>query len=105
MIFYTALFIACVIAAIICLYLYHWLADLNRTIYRDILPNSKTRTTRIQKARGVGPAVNRTLTPWGWNKSTAADRARRTPAASSARRTPWGWPDNAHEERERGGKK
>ncbi len=66
MLFYISLFIACVIVAILVLYLYHALTDVGKAVYRAVLPNSKENITRHRRNVRYNSNVNDAQAPWGW---------------------------------------
>lgn len=66
MFFYVSLFIACVISAIVVVYLYNALADVGKAVYRAFLPSSKNNSTRHVRNVRFGSKINDTPTPWGW---------------------------------------
>jgi len=66
MFFYVSLFIACVISALLVLYIYHALADVGKAVYRNFLPGQKDNlASQIGDVR-FHSKVNDTPTPWGW---------------------------------------
>lgn len=67
MLFYVSLFIACVISAIVVLYIYNALAEVGKAIYGAILPSSKNNVTRHRRNVRFNSAISDTPTPWGWN--------------------------------------
>jgi hypothetical protein len=93
MFFYVALLIACVIIALVILYLYNSLVDVGRTIYRAFLPSARTNFTTQPQAKNLATTINDTRTPWGWDGQ--ADRVMRkaNPKRMNLNTTskPWGW--------------
>jgi len=67
MFFYVSLFIACVLTAIVFLYLYHALMDVGKAVYKVLLPSSKENVTRHRRNVRFNSVVSDTPTPWGWN--------------------------------------
>ena len=66
MFFYVSLFIACVISALLVLYIYHALADVGKAVYRNFLPGQKDNlASHIEDVR-FHSKINDTPTPWGW---------------------------------------
>ena len=66
MFFYISLFIACVISALLVLYIYHALADVGKAVFRNFLPGQKdSLASQIGDVR-FHSKVNDTPTPWGW---------------------------------------
>lgn len=102
MLFYTALFIASLIVALILLWIFHALADVGKAVYRAMLPSSKDNPTAHLEAETVRASVNDTPTPWGWGEHSKPAQAARTTAAASADTVPWGWPGNDREIRDHG---
>jgi hypothetical protein len=66
MIFYTSLFIACVIAAFIALYIFKALEGVGRSVYKAILPSAKANVTGHRERVSYRSTKNHTKTPWGW---------------------------------------
>lgn len=66
MFFYTSLFVACVIVALLIVYLFNAVANAGRAFYGSFLPSSKDKftgqhaRTRYHSTRNAAPA------PWGW---------------------------------------
>lgn len=67
MFFYTALFVASVIAALITLYLFNVLKDAGKAVYRAFLPSSKDNLSRHIDDVPFHATIKDTSTPWGWN--------------------------------------
>ena len=107
MFFYTALFVASVIAAIVILYLYNALKDVGTAVYRAFLPSSKDNLARHINDTPYHATINDTPTPWGWdgqNAAAAENPLRTIVPASPNDDTPWGWKGNDQEIREHGRK-
>jgi len=102
MFFYTSLFIASVIAALVILYLYNAVADVGRAVYRAMLPSSKEKLARQIDEPKFSTSINDTPTPWGWGSHATPEKAAQTHPASSPNGTPWGWKGNNNGMRERG---
>ena len=66
MFFYVSLFIACVISALLVIYLYNAFADIGKAVYRSILPSRKDNLTGSIRNVRFNSLVNKTPTPWGW---------------------------------------
>ena len=99
MFFYTSLFVASFIVAMVVLWLYKSLVGIGTALYRAILPSSKSNTTNRIKERDLPLTVNDARTPWGWGRHATPATVARTPAAlpkEKATETPWGWPGNNH---------
>jgi len=103
MFFYTSLFIASVVAALVILYLYNAIADAGRAVYRAMLPSSKERLARQIDVPKYSTSINDTPTPWGWGNHATPEKAAQTHPASSPNGTPWGWKSNNNGMRERAG--
>jgi hypothetical protein len=86
MFFYTSLFVACVITALLVLYLYNAIADASRSIYRAFLPSSKNKPTSHLDGLKVRSTVNRTPSPWGWkgNDNVIREHGPKAAAANGA---------------------
>jgi hypothetical protein len=96
MFFYISLFVACVIIALVILYLYNSVAGVGKLIHRTLLPISKNNLTAHLEDKKLATTINDTPTPWGWEShSTPENVAQTHPAAPSGQR-PWGWPGNHH---------
>jgi len=93
MFFYTALLIACVIIALVILYLYNSIVEVGRTIYRAFLPSARTNFRTQPQDKNLATTINDTLTPWGWNgredRGMREAKPKRTNLKTS--RKPWGW--------------
>ena len=86
MIFYTLLFIACLIAAFIALYLFKALEGVGRSVYRAFLPSSKTNVAGPRQRVRYRSTKNRAKTPWGWkgNDKKVRQYASKPASASGA---------------------
>jgi len=82
MFFYVSLFIACVIAAILVLYLYNALAGVGKAVYQAFLPSQKDNITSHVRDVSYHSKVNDTQTPWGWKGNDVGTRQRGTKAAT-----------------------
>ena len=82
MFFYVSLFIACVISALLAIYLYNALAGIGKEVYRSILPSRKDNlSSNIRNVR-FHSKVNETPTPWGWKGSDHGTREHGTKGAA-----------------------
>ena len=104
MFFYTALFVASVIAAFVILYLYNALKEVGTAVYRAFLPSSKDNLARHIDDTPYHATINDTPTPWGWDEQAAPEKRVKAVPASPNDDTPWGWKGNNHEIREHGAK-
>jgi hypothetical protein len=103
MFFYTSLFIASVIVALVILWLYNAIVDAGKVVYEAFLPSSKTSTTsHLDKQQTVATTVNDTPTPWGWKAASKPSTEARTHPARPIENAPWGWPGNPKVIREHG---
>jgi hypothetical protein len=103
MFFYTSLFIASLIVALVVLWLYHALADVGKAVYRAILPSSKGNSTdHLTSEAYRRTTINDTPTPWGWGEHAKPSQAARTAKIAPSDSAPWGWPGNKNKIRERG---
>jgi len=66
MFFYTSLFIASVITALLVIYLYNALASVGKALYRGLLPSSKDNVTGHVSRTRYYSTRNDTPSPWGW---------------------------------------
>lgn len=104
MFFYTSLFVASILVAVVILYLYNAVLDVGRTVYRALLPSSKDKLTAPTPKEALSSTVNETLTPWGWSNESSQAKVGRTNRALSSKQTPWGWKGNDRVIREHGAK-
>jgi len=103
MFFYTSLFVASLIVALVVLWLYHAIADVGKAVYRAILPSSKGNPADHLEAETVlRTTINDTPTPWGWGDHAKPSQAARTAKIAPSDSVPWGWPGNNNEIREHG---
>ncbi len=102
MLFYTALFLACVAIAAVGIWLYRSLAGAAKAVYRAMLPSSRHNFMQFG-VEDVGNAIQGSPTPWGWSNSGSARRAIpvRDESAKTATATPWGWPGNGRNAQQR----
>ena len=66
MFFYTSLFVASIIIALVVVWLYNAMKNVGKVVYRAILPSSKNNPASHVKKRVLHATVNDTRTPWGW---------------------------------------
>ena len=104
MVFYSLLFVASVIVALVVLYLYHQLAGAGQAVYKTLLPSSKTNPASDRDYARIATSVNDTPTPWGWKSKAAQTKKSRVHPASPPGNVPWGWKGNDHKIREHGPK-
>jgi len=97
MFFYTSLFIACVVIALVFLFFYNSVADLGKLIYRKFHSGSKKKPAAHQEERILATTINDTPTPWGWASHATPENIARTHPAAPSRQSPWGWPGHHHE--------
>lgn len=87
MFFYVSLFVACVVSALVVVYMYNAFADVGRAVYRAFLPSSKNNSTRHLRDVRFGSKINDTPTPWGWkggeHDTHASSIKRAAPASAS----------------------
>ena len=105
MFFYTTLFIASLIVALVIVWLYNAVADVAKQVYRAMLPSAKNNLTDHVKDVPMRTSINDTPTPWGWNGHGTPKHAAKTHAAKPempSAATPWGWAGNDREIREHG---
>ena len=74
MFFYVSLFIACVISAILALYILNAIASVSRAVFRGFLPSKKNNLTSHVGNVSFNSRVNDTPTPWGWKGNDHATR-------------------------------
>lgn len=102
MFFYTSLFVASVIVALVIIWLYNSIVEAGKVVYHAFLPSSKTNTTSHLDNKTVAPTVNDTPTPWGWRAGSKPATEARAHPARPAENAPWGWRGNANKIRDRG---
>jgi len=93
MFFYTALFIASVIIAVVILWLGRSLADVGKAVYQAFLPSSKANrdpTGHLDTQR-LTTTINDTPIPWGWKGDSSPSQVARVTPAAPATLEPWGW--------------
>lgn len=105
MFFYTSLFVASIIVAVVVLYLYNAVVDVGRTVYKTLLPSSKDKLTAHIPEEALSTTINETLTPWGWSTESSQAKVGRTNRALSPKQTPWGWKGNDRVVRHHGAKR
>lgn len=91
MFFYTSLFVASLIVALILVWLYRAILGAGKAVYRAILPSSKSNPTDHRKRQAVRTTVNDAVTPWGWGEHVKLSQAARTAAIAPSNAIPWGW--------------
>jgi len=94
MFFYTALFVASVVAAIVIIWLYRSIADAGKAVYQAMLPSSKHAATSHLESQTMRTTVNGTPTPWGWKSHETPANLAKTHAALPTEKSPWGWKGN-----------
>lgn len=103
MFFYTSLFVASLIVALIVLWLYHAIADVGKAVYRAMLPSSKDNPTdHLERDTVLRTTINDTPTPWGWGEHAKPSQAARATRIAPSESVPWGWPGNDNKIREHG---
>lgn len=103
MLFYTSLFVASLIVALIALWLYHVLTDIGKAVYHAILPSSKGNPTDHLDSKAVlRTTINDTPTPWGWGEHSKPLQVARTTNIAPSDAVPWGWPGSDNIPRKRG---
>ena len=91
MFFYTALFVASLIAAFIIIWLYRSIADAGKAVYQAMLPSSRNAATSHLDGLSVNTSVNDTPTPWGWKSHQTPANLAKKHAALPTEKSPWGW--------------
>ena len=87
MLFYTSLFIASLIVALVILWLYNALRDVGRTVYQAMLPSSRQNLAKEIQNVGYHTAFNSTPTPWGWEHNQITEKPTHSHAATSPKST------------------
>ena len=97
MFFYTSLFVASLIVALVIVWLFNAMKNAGKAVYSAILPSSKNNPASHVKERVLLTTVNDTPTPWGWKSSDTPRNMARRHAAQSSERTSWGWKGKGHD--------
>ena len=105
MLFYIALFVACVIIAVAFLYVFRALENVTEDVYQVSVQSIRTRHKKRPRERTLAATVNDTQTPWGWNGMEKPDQVTRTRPAASNVKAPWGWQGNRQPTQALGGNK
>jgi len=92
MFFYTSLFVASLVVALVVVWLYNAVADVATQIYRAFLPSSKNNTTKYVRDVPLHTTINDTPIPWGWGSHETPKTVAKTHAAIPSKESPWGWP-------------
>ncbi len=93
MLFYTSLFVASLVAALVLFWIYNVVVDSGRAVNRALHSNSKSKHTdelerEINHTAGVDvPSV------WGQGDHSNPSQAARTAAIAPSHTVPWGWPN------------
>ncbi len=87
--FYLALAFACIIAAVVCLWIFRSMVEIGRTAYRSIIPGAKDSSNEVQLMR-LSTRLHETRSPWGWARNGISRVAGKSQLA-----TPWGWPGSS----------
>ena len=101
MFFYTSIFIASFIVAMVILWIYKSLANVGKQLYRALLPSAKDDPSSKLEPKILPTTINETRTPWGWDSLSKSSNHRLkgldalavTPMLNNIP-TPWGWPGN-----------
>lgn len=102
MFFYTSLFVASVLVALVTLFLFNALRDAGKAVYRAFLPSSKNDLSARAPDEVLSTTVNETPTPWGWSNKASQAKTERKNRVFSSKQTPWGWKGNDRVIREHG---
>lgn len=94
MLFYIALFVACVIIAVAFLYVFRALEHVTEDVYQVSVQSIRTRHRNRPKERNLAPTVNDTPTPWGWNGAEKPGHLVQAHPAAPNVKAPWGWKGN-----------
>ena len=94
MFFYTSLFIASLLVALVLHWLYHVVVDFREKVSREVLPGSRNKSTVDHESRPVRANITKIPDPWGWGEHTNPSQAARTAGIAPSDAVPWGWPGN-----------
>ncbi len=91
MLFYTALFIASLIVALVALWSFNVIADAGRSVFKGRLPSTKNASTSHLGVQRLATTVNETPTPWGWKSHDTPANMAKTHAAPPSAQSQWGY--------------
>lgn len=91
MLFYTSLLVACLVGAVVIVWLYRRIAYDAGSVYKTVHP-----IFQPDPADHVADGASRTAavgtdTPWGWNNHATPSNLAKTHAAKPTEQKPWGW--------------
>lgn len=93
MFFYTALFIASIIMAVVILWVCQALSSVGKAVYQAFLPSSKGNLgpTGHLNSQRLTTTINDVPMPWGWKGDSSPSQVARANAAPTGVPQPWGW--------------
>jgi len=93
MFFYSALFVASVVIAVVLLWVFQSLSSVGKAVYQAFLPSSKGNTgpTAHLDSQRLTTTINDVPMPWGWKGGSNPSQVARATAASSGVPASWGW--------------
>lgn len=102
MFFYTSLFIASLIVAIVIIHVWRAIANAGKAVYQAILPSAKENnnlTSHLDTQR-LTTTINPVPTPWGWKGGANPSQVARSTTPAPANPATWGWSgDNANKQK------
>ena len=102
MFFYTAIFIASIIMAVVILWLCQALSSVGQAVYQAFLPSSKGNhgpTAHLDSQR-LTTTINDAPIPWGWKGDSNPSQVARANAAVTGVPEPCGWSGEKNRARE-----
>jgi len=94
MFFYTSLFVASLVAALVLYWIYNAIVDGGRAVNRAFLSPSKSQHTDKLEREISHTAEADTPSVWGQGEHANPEQAARTAAIAPPDSVPWGWPSN-----------
>ena len=86
MFFYTSIFLASMMLALVVVWMYRAVVGAARVVWTAMLPNARD---NLDAAPDAVPA------PWGWKDSSKSNAEPIPHRSSPVAEVPWGWPGNA----------
>jgi hypothetical protein len=102
MLFYSALFVASIVVAVVILWIFQSLSSVGKAVYQAFLPSSKGNlgpAAHLDSQR-LTTTINDVPMPWGWKGGSNPSQVARATAASPGVPAPWGWSGEKNKARE-----
>jgi len=97
MLFYTALLIASLVAALVILWVYRTIQYNAGSVYKTVIPDSELAHINHSKSKTAPAASGGSASPWGWNGHETPANAAKTHAALPTEKPQWDWSGNRNE--------